>query len=85
MSRNHDLPAGRPLPPSWKFKMTMGFFRKFTWIERLQIALGFPVKMTVEIATEHSTGRWTSRMELATTKRLDPEIPNQPVNPAQVA
>ncbi len=85
MSRNHELPLARPLPPAWKFKITSGFYRKFNWIERLQIALGYPIKITVEIATEHSPGRHLPKMSIVTTKILDPEIPPSPVKPVSVA
>lgn len=61
---------GRVLPPNFKFGGTFAFQRKFTWKERLQIAIGYTAKITMTIAMEHSPGKWDTRMVLETTKEL---------------
>lgn len=77
MSRNHTIPKGRVLPPSYKFLITENFFRYFTWKERLQILIGYRALIKLQMCVEHSPGKHQSSLELETSKELTPPDPTQ--------
>ena len=51
-----NAPIGKPLPPRFHNKFTFDWHRRFTWRERLQIAIGYQFKVTTEIYTVNSPG-----------------------------
>lgn len=54
----------RIVPPQFKHVMELQWFRKFTWQQRLFIALGCPVKVDLKILCEHSPGKISSDLML---------------------
>ncbi len=71
--KRKDLPPGRVLPPNFKHLMEVTFHRRFTWKERMKIALGYAIQVDMIVRTEHHTGKFSPAMTVTTT----PEIPQQ--------
>lgn len=66
-------PTGKPIDPVWRYKIECGFFRKFTWKERLKIALGMAVKVDMKIGLEQRPGKFSPIMGLYVTKQTEAE------------
>ena len=69
-------PTDKPLPPNWKYQIEMDFFRRPTWKERFQIAIGMCFRMTLKIASEHNPGKFQPTMDHKITKDIEakPEL-----------
>ena len=61
---------GHPVPPKYKFKVTLDVYREFTWKERLSILFGYRAVIAVRIQTCHSPGAYDPQVNLAVTKEL---------------
>lgn len=68
---NMKPPEGKPLPPEWRYKIEFGCFRKFTWKERIKIAIGMSVKIDVKLGLEQRPGKWAPVMDLYVTKQTE--------------
>lgn len=62
------LPVGRVLPPQFKHVIDQPFSVRFTWKQRLLIALGCPVVGKFVCWTEHSPGKVHPLMEFHTNE-----------------
>lgn len=61
-------PAGKALAAPANFAIEAHFRRDFTWLQRLQIAIGYSVNIKVIIACQHSPGSYSPLADLTTTK-----------------
>lgn len=63
----------RPIQPDWKKSITLDYFRKLTWLQRIQIFFGYSLRIEVQIVTVNSPGRIAGKLNLVTTKNYKPE------------
>lgn len=54
---NKDIPKGKPLPPTFRFRHDYDWFRRFTWKERLKILIGCNLFVRVQFFTVNSPGQ----------------------------
>lgn len=64
-------PTDVPLPPQWRYKISLGAFRKFTKMERFKIAIGMNVKVDVEIGVEQRPGKFAADIKLYVTEQIE--------------
>lgn len=62
----------RPLDPAYKFIISGDFHRTFKLKERLQILLGYNLKLHFKAACLHNPGHWQPHLEAKTTHQLQP-------------
>ena len=75
MKTNNKAPRyERVLPTKMKEVIHLEFFRKFTWRERLKILIGYNVRNSLEIQTQHCAGKITPKMLTEVVENVEPKL-----------
>ena len=74
-----EKPAGRPLPPQFKHVIEFSWLRKFNLRERFWILIGCPMRIDLNMLTEHSPGKSSPNLsvKLAPTTSPPPKVEAQ--------
>lgn len=67
----------REVPPNFKYELSIDLLKRFSWRERLSIALfGLNALVKVKVLTEHKCGRFTERQStIELTALVEPPEP----------
>lgn len=61
-------PDGKREITNWTAKIDFSGHRKFNWIERIKIALGYELDINVMIVSQHTPGKYAPQIDAVVTE-----------------